>query len=261
MKTTLLKTWCFLGLLLISCSIFAQSNDDFRRTDVVYLKNGSIFRGQIEYYDVDTELRLRMDVDNVVVFDAKNIKRIVQESTTEESATTPIHFKKTYDFKEKGLYYALNIGYIGGNSFFGNYTDAYNVHFQSGYQFHRLLGAGVGAGVDFYNVNLGSIIPVYVEARGYLRAKNVSPYYHVAAGMGFPVLSDNNNSFDSSKGGYYLAPGMGVRFGGSAESNLTIGLALQWQKASYTQNFGDGISKNVDKYTFRRFTFKIGVLF
>ena len=258
-----LRNWLLFCLLLCTFQLIGQNTEAFKRPDVVYLKSGSIFRGQIEMYEIGKELKLRTSKNNVMVFKAKNIKKIVQEPTTAEKAAQlnkPENIKQTYAFRENGLHFSTMIGYIGGNNQFGNYTDAFNVHFQSIYQHNRLLGAGLGVGVDFYNVNLGSIIPIYGTIRGYLKAKNVSPYYQIAAGYGISVNGESS-SFTDSSGGYYLAPELGFRFGGSAETNMTVGLGLQWQQATYTQDFGDTISKNEDEYTFRRFNFKIGILF
>lgn len=258
-----LKNWLLCCALLFSCQLFGQSNQELLRPDAVYLKNGSIFRGQIIFYEIGNELKLRIAPNNIMVIKARNIKKIVQEPTPAEKAAqlnTPEKAPSIYAFRENGLHFATTIGYIGGNNQFGNYTDAFNVHFQGIYQHHRLIGTGIGIGVDFYNVNLGSIIPIYGTVRGYLKAKNVSPYYQLAAGYGIPIDSESN-SFTESSGGYYLAPELGFRFGGSAETNMTVGLGLQWQQATYTQDFGDTISKNEDEYTFRRFNFKIGILF
>ncbi|MEM1121329.1 MAG: hypothetical protein AAGJ18_12830, partial [Bacteroidota bacterium] len=167
---------------------------------------------------------------------------------------------KRYAFRERGMYYATSIGYLGGNNLQGGYTDAFNIHLVSGYQFNRWLGAGMGVGVDYYNVNLGSVMPVYLEGRGYLKKANFSPFYQVAAGWGFPIQGEESR-YDESKGGYYLAPALGLRFGGSKEANFFTSIGLQWQRGTYTQEFGDGISQNEDRYTFRRFNFKVGVLF
>lgn len=260
MKIATIKNWLLLGILLFSSQLFSQIAKEFLRTDVVYLKNGSVFRGQIEVYEIKGNLELRINVDKVMTISATSIKKIVQEPTEAEKSN---HTKteKPYAFREKGLHFITTIGYIGGNDQFGNYTDAFNAHFQSVYQFNRLIGTGLGVGVDFYNVNLGSILPIYATTRGYLKAKNVSPYYQLAAGYGVPINDDESSGFTSSKGGYYLAPELGFRFGGSAETNFTMGLGLQWQKATYTLDFGDTISNNKDTYTFRRFNFKIGMLF
>lgn len=245
-------------VLLTSSQLFAQNGDNFVRTDVVYLRSGSIFRGQIEAYEHGKELKLRLDESRVVIFAAKDIRRIIQLAN--ESEDEKNNFKSEYAFREKGLYFHSAIGYIGGNNLFGNYTDGFNVHAQGGYQFHRLIGAGLGIGVDYYNIGLGSILPIYGTARGYLKRTNVSPYYQLAAGYGFPIANANNR-FAKTEGGYYFSPELGFRFGGSSEANFTMGLGLTWQKAAYTTSFGDAISKNVDNYTFRRFNFKIGVLF
>lgn len=258
--TFVLRNMVFILALLIGNQLNAQSSDKFVRTDVVYLRNGSIFRGQIESYEHGKELRLRIDENQVVVFKAKNIKKIVQEADEAEKIISEKAIQKIYAFREQGVYFHSSLGYIGGNNLFGEYINAFNVHAQAGYQFSRLIGAGIGAGVDFYNIGLGSILPVYGTARGYLKKSNVSPYYQLAAGYGFPIHNPNNG-FTDSKGGYYLAPELGFRFGGSSEANLTVGMGLTWQKAAYTTTFGDTISKNVDNYTFRRFNLKIGLLF
>lgn len=263
MTITIIRNWLLLSILLFSSQLFAQSTEEFRRTDVVYLKNGSIFRGQIAAYEIGGDLALRLAEDRVMHIDAKSIKKIVQETTEAEkmgqAAETTI--EKIYAFREKGLHFSTTLGYIGGNDQFGNYTDGFNAHFQSIYQFNRLVGAGLGVGVDFYNVNLGSIVPIYTSVRGYLKAKNVSPYYQLAAGFGIPIVDEGTSGFTNSKGGYYLAPELGFRFNGSADTNFFMGLGLQWQKATYTLDFDDTISNNKDEYTFRRFNFKIGILF
>ncbi len=263
MTVTIVRNWLLLSIVFFSSHLFAQSTQEFRRPDIVYLKNGSIFRGQIASYEIGGNLELRLAVDRVMHIDAKSIKKIVQEATeTEKMAESPeIVFEKIYAFREKGLHFSTTLGYIGGNDQFGNYTDGFNVHFQSIYQFNRFVGTGLGVGVDFYNVNLGSIIPIYTSVRGYLKAKNVSPYYQLAAGFGIPVIDAETSGFTSSKGGYYLAPELGFRFKGSADTNFFMGLGLQWQKATYTLDFGDTISNNKDTYTFRRLNFKIGLLF
>lgn len=250
-----------MSLLLISSQIVAQKKEQFQRTDVVYLKNGSIFRGQIEAYEIDKELKLRLDKNKLVIFKAENIKRIVQEATEEEKLVEneeDLKPKKEYAFKERGIFYGSHVGYIGGNNTFGEYTSGLNLHAYGGFHFHRLLGAGLGIGVDFYNVNLGSVIPIYGMARGYLKATNVSPYYQLAAGFGIPI-KEENSFFTDLNGGYYISPEIGIRIGGSAETNMTVGIGLQWQKATFIQDFDE--LRIEDEYTFRRFNFKIGVLF
>ncbi|MFK7980226.1 MAG: hypothetical protein AB8G86_09620 [Saprospiraceae bacterium] len=263
MKKAIIRNWLLFGILLFSSQVFSQIAETFRRTDVVYLKNGSIFRGQIEVYEKDKELQLRIATDKVMVIEAKSIKKIVQESTESEKAAQVQTAKviKPYAFKERGLHFHTAIGYIGGNNQFGDYTNAFNVHFQSIYQFNRLIGTGLGVGVDFYNVHLGSILPIYVSTRGYLKASSISPYYHLAGGYGIPVIQGETSGFTATKGGYYFAPEFGFKFGGTKETSFTMGIGLQWQKATYILDFADTISKNEDTYTFRRFNFKIGILF
>ena len=75
MAKFLLRNCLLVIILLITSQVFAQIKEQFRRTDVVYLKNGSIFRGQIEAYEIDSELKLRIEKNKVLTFKAKNIKK------------------------------------------------------------------------------------------------------------------------------------------------------------------------------------------
>jgi hypothetical protein len=238
--------------------LFSQDLKPSPRTDVIYLKNGSVFRGQIEAYEVGKTLKLRIDKDNLLVFESDQIKKVVQLAMEHEATTAAP--KKKYAFKEKGIYFAAQLGYIGGNDQFGNYVNGFNIHIKSGYQFHRLLGAGIGTGVDFYNVNIGTIVPVYGEVRGYLSERNISPFYTLAAGVGVPIR-DQNSAFNDGEMGIYLAPSVGLRLGASSEANMTISLGLQWQKATYTQNIEGNRVFNEDEYTFRRFNLGVGLIF
>ncbi|MEM6317321.1 MAG: hypothetical protein AAF960_06605 [Bacteroidota bacterium] len=54
---------------------------------------------------------------------------------------------------------------------------------------------------------------------------------------------------------------MGIRFGASEEANFYTSLGLQWQKANYVQDFEGSNFIVEDDYIFRRFNFKIGILF
>ena len=243
-------------LVGLHTNTIAQTDGSNEKTDVVYLKNGSIFRGKIITYEIGNQLELKIDSGKTIVFKDEHIKKIVQNAL----ATDQPAKEKIYNFKEKGLYYATSIGYIGGNEQFGDYRNGLSAHHITGYQIHRLLGTGLGVGIDYYNVNLGTVVPVYGEVRSYLKAANLSPYISLAGGFGFPVLPKNSFITDT-KGGIFIHPSAGFRFGASENANMTASLGLQWQKATYTQVFSDGTSQNEDRYTFKRFTFKIGVLF
>lgn len=262
MKTLALffRTFLLIIFSFVSQQLVAQETPAFERPDVVYLKDGSIFRGKIVYYEIGKILKFKLSPDQEVVFDANQVKKIIQEST-EKKLIKNAQKKQAYAFKEKGLYYAARIGYIGGNNVFGNYTDGFNVHVKGGHQFSRWLGVGIGTGVDFYNVNLGSVVPVYGEVRGYFKKANVSPFYTLATGVGIPIKNEDS-FFGESEMGLYLAPNLGIRFGGSAESNLTISLGLQWQKVKYIRDNNADFFRHIeDDYTFKRFNFNVGVLF
>ena len=67
--------WCFIGQL------HAQINpENIKTQDVIYLKNGSIFKGKILEYEKGAVLLLELDNGTVIEFGDEEIDRVVQEA-------------------------------------------------------------------------------------------------------------------------------------------------------------------------------------
>ena len=64
--------------LFISWPTFSQQ-EKTEFVDVVYLKNGSVFRGEMTEYKKGEQLTLKLRNGNVIVFTEAEIDKIVQE--------------------------------------------------------------------------------------------------------------------------------------------------------------------------------------
>lgn len=248
--------------LFCLCSIgqcFAQTEiEDIKYVDVVYLNNGSVFRGEMLEYKHEEYVKIRILGGQVIIFPAEQVKKIVQENI--RSAASKVRLIREYAFKEKGIYNETYVNMPMGNDQWGWWVSGLGLHHVMGYQHNRWIGAGLGIGIDAYEMGSShNVIPIYLEARGYFLKKKVSPFYSMNLGYGI-ALKDQNSGITEAKGGLMYNPSLGYRFGGHPNANFTLALGYKVQKATYISPGWDG-SRFENKYTFKRVNLKFGMLF
>ena len=264
----LLKITILLLLSFAFVTVNAQEAKMPNTIDVIYLKDGSIFRGTIQEYIPKEKLIIKSLTGAILTFNGNKVKYVRQEILDDAGHIVSPRFKlkKEYAFKEKGKYFVFAASSLGGTSAWFNQEEIIvGASFSgiAGYQLNRFLGAGLGAGIDYYYVFAGeTVYPLFVELRGYLQKKNVSPYYSVAGGYSFAFKNDNRDVI-SAVGGFMFHPTIGLRFGGSSNTNFLLDIGTKFQKASFTRrrNWGgpnDSIRQNM-KY--KRFTIRAGIIF
>jgi hypothetical protein len=195
----------------------------------------------------------------VVLLPKNEITRVYQDlpfATQEESVPeTYVRSRGGYRFREEGIYNTFSC-FLNFSSFGGA-----GIHYTIGYKFNRLLGVGIGTGIESNDFNYSrGIIPLYAEARGYFVPKKISPYYAFKIGYGFAQESPLNGTIDA-KGGFMVSPELGFRFGGRAV-NYYMGFQYKIQNATFTNTIGwDGQGTFTDKVSYRRVDFRAGLLF
>ncbi len=263
-------------LLSITFSFFllfstnAQSQDKTHYTDMIYLNDGSVFRGIITEYKQGDHLKLKLKSGDELFIVDKVIKKIVQgaegSGNSRKEQRWASRQQKTYEFKEKGIY---NVTYV---STLNGYTDRNGVELGlgvdnvTGYQFNRHIGAGVGVSWDTYNVDSGeNFLTLFGETRGYVLKKRLSPYYSLGAGYGFAIRNEENNLTEAT-GGWMIHPAIGYRFGGSKDANFIMDIGYKFQRAKLTYEWDWGRwsgSPEIERQelTFQRFTLRVGLIF
>ncbi|MEM6967242.1 MAG: hypothetical protein AAF573_20940 [Bacteroidota bacterium] len=255
-----MKIKFFLSFLIFSFFVnvlLGQSNENH---DIVYMKNGSIFKGKIIHYDQRENLRLELSSGHVVILESRRVRKIIQGDVDPALLIKPERVKKPYNFREQGLYVTTFVGYHGGGSAFEAAETNHGLGVQAslGYQFHRLLGVGAGIGMDYYYSGSGqNFMPVFGEVRGYLLPRNVTPMYSFAAGYGF-AFEDEERNITNAQGGLMVHPSVGFRFGGSKTMNFTLEAGVKIQKGTFEYVVWDVIEHRM---TYRRFVVKAGIVF
>lgn len=240
-------------LLLFSAAVtgFAQQKENCR--DVVYLHDGSVFRGKITEHQIGGDLVMTTWNGGQLRISATKVQKIVQKCRGEKCVPVPMS-QRPYTFRESGWYHATRAETMWGKSGMG-----FGLQHSSGLKFNRLLGAGIGAGIENFapHDNDVSTYPLFVEARGYLSPKYVSPFY--AIGLGWAFAGKENDFVDGSsedwEGGWMAQGQAGYRLGN--HFTLHVGLRFQRKTRAWQLWWGE---QRVDKILQKRFEFGIGIL-
>ncbi len=219
--------------------------------DVVYLRDGSVLRGTLIQWEYGQPLTLRMLGGQEITIPDADIEKVRQEVAGSYNGKRGHRFV----LKERGLYYLFGLSFPVGTEV------GISATFSMGYRFNQYLSIGGGIGYEDLEVNWSSqIIPVFLETRGYLTKKKIAPYYHLRAGLGFP-LANLNYDIVATEPGIMLNPEVGVRFGGR-DVHFYMGVGYRLQKATYTvEPFWWENRTDVDHLTYRRLDFKFGLDF
>ncbi len=227
--------------------------------DVVWLKDGSRLTGTIIKWEYERGLEFQLSTGAVVVIPKKDIHKVLQDTQMPDdhglSRRDEPREPRPYAFKEKGWYQNssgfINVSYSGGAG----------IHHAMGYRFNRLLGVGLGTGIESHDFSsIRNIVPVYAEARGFLIPQKISPYYALKIGYGI-ALKDGSRGTTRAVGGFHFSPEFGVRFGGG-DVSYYLGVEYKIQNATFTTDgFDFGGVKFTDKISYRRVELRTGLLF
>lgn len=243
-----------LFFLLSAASGLAQQQQNCR--DVVYLRNGSVLRGQITAYQVDGELVMTTWSGAQLRLPSSTVKKIIQECPHERNRRLPLS-QRPYSFRESGWYHASRAIVVVGQSGVG-----LGLQHSSGVKINRWLGLGVGVGIENFTPadNDVTTYPLFGEMRGYFSASNISPFYALAAGWGFADQKSNQSPFggfmNEWRGGWMTQGQLGYRAGN--HFTVHVGLRLQHKTRTWENPWRGG--KGVDKILQKRLEIGIGIL-
>ncbi|HRK81461.1 MAG TPA: hypothetical protein PLZ12_08445 [Saprospiraceae bacterium] len=246
--------------------------------DFLFLYNGSIFKGEI-VSETPTQTILKLKNGEKVTFNAKEIKAVqrnqpADSKPTLESGSTAqqaydYHYismtkkpkeKKEYAFRERGWFNRTSFTMPNG-VYLGEAQFGAGLHNLTGFQFNRMLGAGIGLGFDTFNPEGGeNVASVYGEAQSFLTKTKTAPFVSFAAGYGF-AFRNRNNFITKAEGGLRFHPAVGLRLGADKDLNLMLDVGYIFQTATYTREFDFFDQTEVRKVDFRRFTLRLGAMF
>jgi opacity protein-like surface antigen len=244
-----------LGLLLFGQPRFLSAQDAVKCRDVLILRDGSRFHGQLTEMNGDSLLFHLYTGPNIRVY-SPQVKRVIQRCKGRD-------FKKPYSFKEKGWYHHTQFNALVGQTYYNENQTGFQIQHSSGWMFNRLLGAGLGVGGDFFSPKSDSEVatyPIFAEARGYLSPRPVSLFYSVGGGWALTGHSKNSRwgYVDSWKGGWLAQAIVGYRLGN--HFSVQAGIRLQQKYREWTSIWGSDSGKGSDSIFQKRLILGLGLL-
>jgi hypothetical protein len=198
--------------LFIASAAIAQKYSQ----DVVYLKNGTVIRGDIIETDPGKLIKIETDEGNVFVFLMSEIDSIAKKPAY-KIRTRPAVSNTGI---AKGYYGAIEWGACGG---FGITLQEYGprLNIINGYRFNPWLAAGLGFGLRYYFNRDNIMLPFFADVRGYLLNKKKTPYMSLGIGYAFDPA-------ETADGGFMLNPmiGYSVKLKERTAWNIAVGYEL-----------------------------------
>lgn len=226
--------------------------------DVVYLTNGSIYRGVIIEQVPNENLKVQIMGGSIIAVNMKDVVKLTKESpfraaaiqsqSAPESEKSPRE-KVPFEIRKKGYFFQ---GQIMIESLQGG------LRVVNGYKFGQFGHVGIGVGFDGVggspaNAQLnglsrtdlsGVYLPLYVYYAGDILKSKVTPFYALEAGYTHPLnafgsadLEDGNRSTTVEGGGAMGGVGIGVRFNTRKRINFSLLLNANFKNIQYSQTY------------------------
>ena len=237
----------FIALILfILLSLAASAQAD--REDVIYLKNGSIYRGTIIEQIPGVSYKIEIAGGSVIVIKAEDVEKITKEAKTAGEYSGPYYNEPRlrpkpvyeYKFRPKGYFFQAQVE-----------LQALEMGFRlvNGYKFGRFGYLGLGLGLDGMILDIyghtnysGVYFPFYVHYGGTILKTQISPFYSIEAGYAFhpySVLSPQNffgngSNIVNTQGGLMGGVGLGVKFCSKRRVHFDLSAHLDLKQSSAT---------------------------
>ncbi|MCU4177029.1 hypothetical protein [Carboxylicivirga sp. N1Y90] len=242
-----MKFYLTLVIVILATNLsFAQ-----KAKHTVYLKNGTIIRGEITEINPDKDLAIKYG-DQIFTFSNSDIERIDMGSKPES--------KDIVENRQlTGIYNKTTFGILAGSS--GSEQKAPFAFTSSlGYHFSPNLSMGIGSGLEFYEE---TVLPAFVEAQYNFKSRKINPFVFAHGGWAFAIDDRKSNSMQTydSKGGMRYGGGLGCIMWFNANNGIVFQVGYQFQEIEVekTESYVQNNSTLIDEYN--RFAVKIGFYF
>lgn len=197
-------------------------------TDHVYLKSGSVIRGNILEIDPVDHVKIEDLCGNIWYYKIAEVEKITSEPFESDTRRD----KKSIGF-DAGFVNMTSMGFLVGSSYNAQVAP-FSLLLVNGYRLPSGLFAGIGTGIEFFST---SYMPFFIDLRYDLVGTDVVPYVVTKGGWGVPLSSDRsdyNVSYDYS-GGPLFGAGVGLKIRTRKHFAWDIELLYRYQETSYTE--------------------------
>lgn len=215
-------TLTVLSVLIFSALLHAQE------TDHVYLKSGSVIRGNILEIEPVDHVKIEDMCGNIWYYKIGEVEKI----TSEPYKSTRLRGQETISFGA-GFVNMTSIGFLAGSSN-NSQIAPFSLLTVNGYRTSSGFFAGIGTGIEFFST---SYMPFFLDLRYDLPGNDVVPYVVAKGGYGVP-LSSGQSEYDISydySGGALFGAGIGLKIRTRNHFAWDIELLYRYQETSYNE--------------------------
>ncbi|MBI3142168.1 MAG: hypothetical protein HYZ16_05025 [Bacteroidetes bacterium] len=198
--------------------------------DVLYLKNGAVYRGTLLPSIDSAHYRIEIVGSNVMVVALDEVAL----KSREKAAYVLVRAPRTP--QANGWYGEMSVGLPMGLSQWGSLISAVSLHGFAGYQIKQNIKVGLGSGFEAYN-EAALLLPLFGRITGDLTRKLVTPFYQADVGYGFNMVPDND--MQSFRGGASGFLGGGIKFNSRSTFyfNILTGIRIQYASSYINSNW------------------------
>lgn len=250
----------FFFIIAFSTTFFAQDNNAV--SENIQLTDGSILKGKILKTDTENNLiYIQLNSGDEITVAANTVVQAKEQKGTFHRLDNGKSIQKS-GFYLIPQFYTLTAR--RSKSWEGDDNDirhAVGTSLTAGHQFKNYLAIGGGFGVDLYE---DVLMPVFLDIRGNLGKGNLTPYYAVNLGYGFPLGKWlNNDEFSTAnlaKGGKFIYPAIGLKFAtrSSMAFQMDVGYNFQQNERDLEWWWGNDAS---EKIWYKSLAIRVGVAF
>jgi hypothetical protein len=212
------KATLFLFCFILAFPFIQGQNQS--SSEVVYLKNGSIVKGNIVEWIPNESISMQTSDGNLFVFKITEIERVKRELSKVDATPQKEKVQKTPNLYESNI--ALGFGSSSGK--YGLDVLCFNLVYGKNLDKHHFIGAGTG--VRYFDAIEMTMIPIIVDWRYKINQNDISPYVRLSAGYSLNVSNGIENS------GFLVDPRIGIDFKLN-QSFLSIDMGYQTQQMAF----------------------------
>lgn len=127
----------------------------------------------------------------------------------------------------------------------------------NGYQFNNRLSAGIGTGIQLWQLSNRVTIPIFADIEATFMKKIITPYTSIRVGYN---INTQREDF-LPKEGVYFSPTIGFRWGMSEYNALKLGVGYLLQSSDIIRNYGSPFNAFNEKVFFHSLVARVGFEF
>lgn len=214
-----------ISALILMC-ISAVTPLHAQEVDHIYLKSGSVIRGNILEIEPEDHVKIEDLCGNIWYYPMADVAKITAEPYRSGRNLTKAEPKFNHGFVNM-----TSIGFLAGSSSNAQVAP-FSLVMVNGWRNSMGIFTGAGIGIEFLNTNY---MPLFFDLRYDLFGSDVVPYLMARGGYSVPLTPDREE-YDleyTYKGGPMMAAGMGLKIKTRDHFAWDIEVMYRYQKTSY----------------------------